>query len=1085
MRKNSNSRIEAENKEDLEVKSNELPDNRVQTSQQVQPTSEALNTKTPNSGFEIKPQKSKGSRLKQEAIADVLSGSGDSGMGIAASGKHVSGTGAGILTANNSTPIADKVRDRTRPGKKLDRIATKLNYTPSEQALVAMDESKPLADAADTDQGYNGTYRNEYAKTQKRSGAVPGDLLFQRSVDLITKDQLYFAEGQIVLPSVADATNYTPSKTYAGNGLYKPYQVHIGDFIHRALHAKVDEDGKVRYLAFDVDDITCVVGDSDLANKSSAARLTLSNRAELDRIAMDAKAGDEKADIWTPLARAVNEPTKTAYLLSMIEAQTGLYPYVAYSKAMTNFAFQLNRAPKDGQDIVTPAVEEVMGSIQYANTSTNFTDRNPSLRDCFGDYTNGNPLLMVAAYDSEAKFNNKADLLLQPRGWRMHLQTADNNINALRIPQQFVNVFADQEVFSTIGRDYDPLLPICMTDKAGIIDRCNMNELGGFGVGHFRVSYTGTNIEVDGAEDATVHVETLVPKQLLTESDSVWIHTKNSIDGANGLVIMANGAIGWKKDGTNRSNEVVDVLISHDSLAPTGYTTIGSIYGNAHDITMRNLHVREGGVNHDRVTAASWEIFYDDRFYVNNAGPYKYVYSDLRNNYVVEVKHPLVEGLVEYLQESIGSKFYRLLGNSELYVPWIFSTQYATLAAYILCAATPWIQRVRLNSMRDVIYYEDNVNEYPFSSLIAVKDAPIKSFLNFGCTGYDEPLECKKMADHVALKWVMPEFFWKVSAQDYVAPWYFNQSELESLNGIPDPQAAAMSMPSIRSGIRLGQLDLFYSMSEKDIRLSIDRMAISLFDNNKITFRGAYKYGLTTDGQIFFRLGAGEHLSILDILATPREIGLVMDAPGYVLSPGPGDVFSTLADDGTNTSFKVKVWTNKSVASPEMEILRGAEIDITRAANYAQKWFSLDANSGTSNTQILGLVFGANDEGSAMFSPFIGVDDESAVINAPTILSHQRSLWTRIQTLPFIISPFDAVTTTGGQVNDIYDLAYAFGLAGFRASDYRESVFNRSKDVVNQGMLFIDDPWVNNSPIVKHGASSTGAKITNGYTITQ
>ena len=1088
MGKKSFSRTKAETAENLPTVENEVPSNRMQSTQQVQDTDEALSTKPAPSGFQMKKTSGRGAKLKQEAVAEVLSGGSDSGMGISAGGRGVSGTAGGILTANNSTPIAGKVRSATRVGKKFDRVATKLNNTPSEQALIEFDESKPLADASNEDQGYNGTYRNEFARSQKKSGGVPGDLMFQRSVDLIIKDQLYFTEGQMVLPDLTAALSFTPTKTYTSNGRYVNYQIPVGDFIIRKAHFKLDKSGKVVYNYYDVDDVTAYESDADLANKSAAWRLIHSNRSELDRIAMDAKAGDEKADVWSPLARAINEPSKTAYLLSAIEAQTGAHAYLAYSKASTNFSYQLNRGVKDGQDIVTPAVEEAIGLLREYDSSTGYTAYRSDLQACFNatDYTSGAASMIVPMYDSPSKYNNKADWLLQPRGPRMHLQTADNNINAFRVPATLVDVFAGNEVFSTIDHEYDPLLPICMTDKAALIDRININDLAAFGSNHITISYSGTNIEIDGGEDGSVSENlTVVPG--IINTTGLYVYQKFDSTLTSGITRVSEGVYGLKKDGTNRTGAVVDIIISHSSVAPTGYTVVyaaGEQTGVG--ITIKMLWKRDGGLNHDRIDSFNYQIDYNSRIYLPNKGPYKYAYSDLRNNYNVTVYHPLAEGLVQYLNQSIGAKVKSLLGRNEFVLPWVFSTQYASLAAYVICAATPWIQQVRQNSMKDVFYYEETIHEYPFTGLIAIKDAPFKNFVNFDFSGYDEPLVTKVMQPTVAIKWIMPEFFWHVSDthKDYVCPWYFNQAELDNIQGgyYADPQNAAMSMPSIRSGIRLGSLDTFYSMSEKDIRLSFDRMTTSLLNSGKITFKAAYKYGLTTDGQVFIRFGNNEPFTIADLLSCPRELGLIAEVPGYLLTPNGVSGVVDIGTNGMGTSYRIKIWTARNAAAKTTDILNADAVDIDRAANYSQKWYQLDANTNTDNEQILGLVFGLNDEGDANFHPFIGLDNESTVNACPSVVSHQRSMWTRLQTLPFAISPFDA-EPTGSSSRDIYDLCYMFGLAGFRASDYRESVYNRSKEVVNQGMLFVDDPWVLESPILTHGAKQTGVTITKGYEI--
>jgi hypothetical protein len=1094
MAKKSFSRVDAEKAEQMPEVKNEVPENRLQSEQQVAEVDSAEKAKPIDSSFTAKRAKAKGSTLKQSAIADAITGSsGTAGMGINAAGRGVSGTAGGILGASNSTAVAGQSRSASRVGKKLDRIATKLNYTPCEQVIVEVDESKPLADAADEDQGYNGTYRNESARSQKIMGAVPGDLMFQRSVDEIIKDKLYFVEGQQVFQG-DDRVSMNPSKNYNDETTdYEDIEIKSGNYLHTGMHVGLSETGKVRSLFFDVEDLTPSALTADDANVASAHRLIKENVAELDRISMDAKAGDEKADIWTPLARAIKEPTQMSYFLSSVEAETGAYVHLAYSKATTNFSYQLNRAAKDGLDVVTPAIEQCVGwrSVTTDGVSLNAAYDNSlhsSEHKIFdkSNYVLGDPTIMIAAYDSIGKYNNKADLLLQPRGYRMHLQTADNNMNPLRVPAEYAVVFAGQECFSTIDHEYDPIMPICMTDKANLITVHNFNELSAFIKSEYDIGIAATEIK------ATYKYKnvTLIPKgfQKAAAYENLYIYVWKT-EGTDGLKYTSGTGVVECDPDSSDANRVIKIRIlsralTSDELGEGGdyedYTLLATVAANASNDIVLHLPVVQ---SYDSTVITAVSFFEGDALLKHSkCGHLRYRYSDLRNSYNVTVKHPLVEGIVEYLNESMGGKFRSLLEQEEFFIPLIFSTQFMTLAQLIICAATPWIARVRLNTMKDVIYYEDNIHEYPFQKLASLKEIPFKNYVNFGFSNYDEPLQTKIMNPVTAIQWVMPEFFWKIGTEKYVAPWYFSENDFNS-DGSVKSDASNMSMPSIRSGIRLGSLDTLYGMSERDIRLSLDRITKTFFRSDKISSVGVYKYGRTTDGQPFFVLSNGQVISVFDILSAPRELGLCMDAPLGVLTKDPADsgAYKSMSADGTSTSFRIKVWlNNNTILHPS--ILSAAGVNINRAANYSQKWVELYANLATSNTDIAGLVFGLNDEGSAEFTPFASLSDGSVLDSAPTLTSLQRSLWTRVQLLPFVISPFDAVVSSGPSYSrDIYDIAYMFGLCGFRASDYRESAYNREKEVINQGITFVEDPWVIDSPIVKHGSSSTGQSITKGY----
>jgi len=1087
MNKKSVSRVEAEKAEDMPTISNEVPENRLQQEQQVADTESALKTEPVDSSFKAKRTTAKGAVLKQEAISDAITGSSSSaGMGINAAGRNVSGTAGGILGANNSTPQAGKSRSETRVGKKLDRIATKLNFTPSEQVILAVDESKPLADSADQDQGYNGTYRNENARSQKIAGAAPADLMFQRSVDLITKDKLYFVEGQMNFQNGDSPSQYNPTESVIldedGSATVKDVVYPAGNYLHRGMHFGLQPDGKVRYFYADVEDVTATDLNQEDANCASAHRLIKSNTAELDRMTMDAKAGDEKADIWTPLARAIKDPTKASFYMSSVEAETGAYSYLAYSKASTNMAYQLNRGAKDGLNVIGPAIEQCSGwrssennSVSLANDFGNILDKDYVFKK--ESYRLGDPTIMIEAYDSINKYHNKADLLLQPRGYRMHLQTADNNINPLKVPAEFANVYSANECFSTIDRDYDPLLPVCMTDKANLITVNNFNCSSAFfknsGARHVHLKLTYTAVGSNYSHDSQLLIEKLAMDKL--NYPDLYVQFKKVSADGDGLVYDATNHV-VKVDGDS-SNVTAEYDILVDTKLHTGYTQLVKVQkGSAIDVTLYVPKVTNDiTVVQADIEETTWNYY--------EGGIYGYAYSDLRNNYIVQVKHPLIFGIIDYLEDSIGAKFRSLIDREDFYVPMIFSTQYMTLAQLLICAATPWISRVRLNSMRDVIYYEDNTKSYPYSKLDSIKSVPFKNFVNFVYKDYDSPLETKIMDPVQAIGWIMPEFFWKVATEKYVLPWYFNELDLNN-DGTVNDDAANMSMPSIRSGVRLGFLDDMYGMTEKDIRLSLDRMTKYLLKDEDIDSFGAYKYGRTTDGQILTNLDSGKLFTIAKLLTCPRELGLCMDAPLGLLTVDPADgvgvttSLKALTADGTATSFRIKIWTNVNTYI-HPTILNAEGVNINRAANFTQKWFEITANNATSNTDLAGLVFGLGDD-TASFSPFAELGTGASLGNSVNVTSYQRALNTRLQFLPFIISPFDG-NYTGSQAYDIYDFAYMFGLCGFRASDYRESIYNREKEAVNQGITFVSDPWVEQSPLIRGASASTGVKMSKGY----
>lgn len=982
-------RDDQEGKESLETIKKDIPSSRFQGEQQVQDTADALATEAPKTSFDKERVRSKGSVLKQEVASKVVTKGLGGDIPQEVTGRYslsYSGNEGTVLGSAAYTPAVGQSRSDSRYGKKLDATAKKIDYVSSEQVIEDFDESKPLAANPESVQGYNGTYRNENARAQKNNGNVPGELMFQRSVDEIKRDQLYFSTGQVVYTDGVK-TNDTPTFIPAKNettGVYQypdtpNYSLNRGNYHNRAMRVKFNNKGQVSQMKFDTVDLTCNNVSQGIANQASSHAMVDRNYAEMDRQIMDSKAGDEKADLWTPLARAIKEPTKTVAYLRDIENITGSELFMAYKKSAACHSYQLNRAAKDGLKTYGPFVEAAMGLIMPELSSANSTDIPSIFNKEY--YLKGSSALMIDVYDSKSKYNKKSDLLLQPRSYKMHLQTADNNINPLRVKAEFVQCVNSREVFSTIDRDYDPLMPVCISDKAEIIHCYDFNDLYSF----------------------------------------------NSVDE----------------------------------------------FGNP--------------------------IFTKPIF--------KYMYDDLRNNYVVTSACPLLSGVHHYLN-SIGSKLYSLIGEDELVIPMTHSTCFFSLWSLICLAATPFILNDRVNSLRDVIYYEKNV-EYPFHQLITIQEANPMNNVNFENNNYMEPLKTKVMLPSTAITWYMPELFWPFDEKttddtySYVLPWYFNEQGFTFTTTSADINEAmsVMTMPSIRSGARFSFLDNLYGMEERDIRLCLDRLVDVPPHQTGAGNSGVYKYSQVTDGIPFITM-TNEQLTIKNFLSLPRELGNFIVAPAAYLSVDPLATDFGVKAAATdpmfgNTSYIIKFWHGKNaiIFNPEtntQQILVPSQINVDRSAAYVQDWDAYPAimHDGAGFKDFgwvpsIGDLFNSGSTspmfGRGSFCPFTNgvIENGSQVVygkgqsdDVYNVVSLQKAIWTRIQKLPFAISPFDTCSNVGKMGEDAikvdpFDFLYYFGLAGFRASDYREDVYNRLNEVVNQGFTFLADPFIKSSPIFK------------------
>lgn len=996
-KKNFLTREEQEATEGYKTQSVEVPGSRFQTEQQDVPAASGAKTQANNAGFGKKKQKAEGAVLKQEVAARVL----DTGVGgevpeasAAVRGLSYSGNEGTILASAAYTPIAGQSRSDSRTGKKLDATAKKINFVPSEQVEEAFDESKPLAENPSAVQGYNGSPRNTNARSQKNVGFAPSELLFQRSLDEIKRDQLYFSTGQVVKEKVgknaidfADTPTIVPEKN-PSTGVYvygsneQNYKLTRGNYLHRAMTIRFNKDGKLSKMVFDTVDVTAMSDDPTVVNDASANATIDMNYAEMDRQNMDHKAGDEKAEIWTPLARAVKQPTRTVGYLRDIENITGAEVFLAYKKTALCHSYQLNRAAKDGMKLITPMAEAACGLVHEEDSSLTFANYTTGNIFSTAEYLKGAASLYIAVYDSVAKYNNKADLLVQPRSFKLALQTADNNMNPLRVKADLVRVINSREVFSTVDREYDPLQPVCISDRSALIHCYDFNDLYSF----------------------------------------------SSLDSSGNPV--------FTKD------------------------------------------------------------------------PFIYSYTDLRNSYVVAAAIPLLRGLHQYFN-SIGPKVASLNGGAlvdkDIVIPMVHSTCFFSLWSLFVLSATPFIDRERVNSMRDVLYYEKNV-EYPFHQLISIREANPMNAVNYGNTDYQLPIVVKRMMPAAALTWTLPEVFWPIDEQaddntfTYLLPWYFNQVEF-TFTGTAMTRATGkygVSIPSVRSGVRFGYLDDIFAMEERDVRLALDRMVDIPAHSAVAGDSGVYKYSQNADGIPYITV-TGSNMTWKALVSIPRELGWFMVAPAGVLSQiRTGDsTFGYATAAGPiygQSSYLAKYWHGRvptGSVKPEC-ILSKPSINVSRSSAYKQDWDAIPATNKYANTeQDWGFCMsiadvldntGAFVDGKSRFIPFTtgvvtggaeGVKSEDAF----KVVALHKAIWTRVQKIPMALSPWDMRLRNRGAEDgvkvDPYDFLYYFGLAGFKASEYDEDVYNRSNDILDKGFSFLEDPFVQASPLFKEANGMT------------
>lgn len=873
-------------------------------------------------------------------------------------------------------------RPDSREGKKSDLDRLQIDNIYSEQVEVEYLESKKLSESADSLQGYNGTYLPTKARSKKIVGTVPSNLLFDRSLDIIMKDKIYFANGQL-LTNADSFDEFYAAADFAG--------ATKGNFIPRYMNVTFNADGTIQAMNFEVDDLDGLNVDPRVLEGSNDNILAERNRILSDIERLQVECGDETKSNWSPLARAISHPKETLSLFKDMDVSTSSEIAMAYRKLSHAHAYQYNKATKDGNITVRPMAEMCLNDgnhIPAYNISQEYDGRNIFDAD---EYANGAPSLMLALYDTVRKYNTKADILSQGRSFNMHLKSSvfadlkDFNVNP-----NFIKAVENEEAFSTIDHEYDPMLPVVITDKAVIVHPLDWSSL----------------------------------------------------------------------------FAVVDGVVT---VAPT------------------------------------------------------YSYDDVRNSYVKSMYMPLLWGIYDWLNE-FGSKIYGLLpaGLKTMSIPIYHSTSQFSMWSLIVTAATKYIITRRRDTFLDVDWLRKSNNMDYYSGLVNINVYDFaKANKNFTFTDIYSPLKTGVLNGVQSVKWILPELFfpWDETAGGfhYLLPWYFNESmfDEDGVNSVFADDPWNMTMFSIRKGATLPGLLALYDISERDLRLSLDKMVVpplgqaAIFGDDGDVF--AYKYGATSDGLVSTHY-ADDDFTIGAYLSTPRELGFVMDAPGGYITPRfqswnpllAGMEYDYERADFDDAFFGVSSYRMFIYYSPERDLaapitLFGAPgVNVQRGSLLNQNWFRVDhgryRNRADGDVQVIidtelgghyylppyfGMHLSAHDifsaggvlKGFTQYAPFTELDGTHLDTNYITSL--QNYLWFRLQRLPFVLNPFDcAAFATGEGVEDSlpsdpFDFAYMFGVAGSRASDFNEDIQLRLSEQDLLGRDYVESSFLKASPLFK------------------
>lgn len=469
------------------------PDERFQSNQVTDQTIKANTTLTPKTDFDIKENKVSGSQLKQEIAATVIGKK--VGAGSASSSQVVNAARAGLKSGSYSgdagvllgsaanTPIMEKQsQGDTRVDKRLSDSNKDINFLASEQYATEFQNIAPLSEDKST-VGYNGNPMNISARSQKTSGHVPAEILYDRSIDEVRIDKILFTNGQTIKETGVVTKDY-PTKTMKVNrdGKYEKSTFTSGkepvrgNFAPKELEVKVKKDSSGVYISsFQVleDDLSINDADYNTVNNSSANYKIDLNEAELARQRIDANAGSPSNEFYNPLGRSTYEPTATVMYLRDREAGTGATMAAALRFALKSRAYYLSRTGKDGQDLVTPAIDALYGHLVGSKDPTELRSLIEVAPD--GEISNatanrnGSADILLHVFDTIKKYKTKADVVNQPRGLKLALSAGLNNHTPFRYKPEFMKALNANDYFSTIDRGYDPSSVTYITDGVRLV----------------------------------------------------------------------------------------------------------------------------------------------------------------------------------------------------------------------------------------------------------------------------------------------------------------------------------------------------------------------------------------------------------------------------------------------------------------------------------------------------------------------------------------------------------------------------------------------------------------------------------------
>lgn len=932
----------------------------------------------------------------------------------------------------------------SRMGRRLDPITRKIDTIMAEQFKTEIKQSKPLAET-DEKQGYNGNYFNEHAITQKVNGGAPADPLFERSIDQISIDTVYFPQGQLIRghKKAELSINTWELSDYRRNKRNEldPVKIKLGNYLPRKLFLKL-EDGELTEMALQADDIAPGSTDEAITRLASDSYLRMLNQSELDRNAMISIAGNESDPGWSCLGDSIIDATDQNRFLRLFESMVGDFVFTTGRNLEYARSYQVNKTAKDGARLTGPMAEMLNGLVEIANygwggaVPENATPNGRALAFSPAAFRKGGSGLYITINDSTPKYTTKGKLMALPLSFQTAAATLKSNMDPLVMDQDLPHIMAKNELFSTIDGPYDPLKPIVVTNGKGLAPLMHP-FVGGV------------------ADDNFTDADNKKHKVLkFTNSSNFVIYTQHYENLRNKYNIdiknyFAQGLWEYFRD---RQSRLWNALGHRDTDTGTDLIEI-PVVSTITSLSLWDLFLGQATpyIIEARLRTLTELLKYEK----NHGYPYtglihlkdvnlteaeNFTFSDSDSPLTTAIAKP-VAALKVILPEvfwpvskfdiSIGGEDNKGVGANVVLPHYFVQNQF----------------KLESNDRDAKLLMSDDATTMAYPSFRTGTNLTFADTI-YGMTEEDYRLALDRMVTY---------------------PAYEGDSN--------DSKRAISS--GFGTNHKTGVFTYKYGLSTDGIPVIGYNVYVNDTDNK-------------------------DHcLTVRDVMSTPRELGYYMVAPAGVLTPtrdSSGHPNYVDLDSSyflvSGPSFSLRFYhvegrtpTNGILEDGSTNITENAAFRNVYAELYAVGYDALQNNGFVINAfdyerKVMPFVNGSYTHDAGAYDPSTGTyaGSETPVTQAsPTtgFTSIQRYLWTRLQRLPFVVNPFDVNTadlTSAGHngvwdtlinTTDPYDFMYIFGLCGFRASDFSQLVYERNRARIVNGMNYVSDPFVDKSMLLK------------------